>query len=617
MNGRRAVTYNRCSTEEESQRDALAKQVQEAQNCVREHGWELVGCYVEAKSGTTRKGREEYNRLYRDLEGDTFDIVVIKSQDRLMRNTKDWYLFLDRLQKNQKRLFMYLENKFYTPSDALVTGIKAILAEEYSRELSRKINHAHQNRQREGKSFVFTNRMYGLKKTADGSVVIDEREAKMVRMIFRLSAEGYGTHCSARILYEKGYQNRKGNMLSPAVIHNIIRNPIYMGTVVQNRRHYEFESKKTLQNPPSAWVVHAHALPAIVGEALFEEANRRMRERKQGKHETIAAWPNGMAGRYALTGKIECGLCGAPFYRTTRQNRSGKVVEWKCRSYLQNGRTQEGGRREGVQKSRRMRNAGCDNIHLSETKLFASLEQICIMEPKQADGKGAQCLDKQQGEMACLKTDRVVESTLELLEKVFLDGGTAKERERLENTLQETLSRKAFLLEKFLEGIVSDQDYKQKSGEMQEKINKLRQQSRRMEECAPSKDAVRERLNGIRKRLEEGVAVQAMLLQLTGAVEKIRVYPQKLEIIWANREIGEADAQCCSTSNRFAVEAEKEQILERLKRCPATTAKKVADETGMHLSRVQARIRMLKAEGKIRYSARNGRGEWIVTGMQS
>lgn len=272
-----------------------------------------------------------------------------------------------------------------------------------------------------------------------------------------------------------------------------------------------------------------------------------------------------------------------------------------------------------MQKSRRMRNAGCDNIHLSETKLFASLERICIMGPKQADGKGAQCLDKQQGEMACLKTDRVVESTLELLEKVFLDGGTAKERERLENTLQETLSRKAFLLEKFLEGIVSDQDYKQKSGEMQEKINKLRQQSRRMEECAPSKDAVRERLNGIRKRLEEGVAVQAMLLQLTGAVEKIRVYPQKLEIIWANREIGkgEADAQCCSTSNRFSVEAEKEQILERLKRCPATTAKKVADETGMHLSRVQARIRMLKAEGKIRYSARNGRGEWIVIGMQS
>ena len=79
-----------------------------------------------------------------------FDIIVIKSQDRLMRNTKDWYLFLDRMQKNRKQLYIYLEHKFYTPDDALLTGIKAILAEEYSRELSKKINNAHRNRQKEG-----------------------------------------------------------------------------------------------------------------------------------------------------------------------------------------------------------------------------------------------------------------------------------------------------------------------------------------------------------------------------------------------------------------------------------------------------------------------------------
>lgn len=598
------MIYNRCSTEEESQRDALAKQVQESRNCVREHGWELTDSYVEARSGTTRKGRAEYNRLYRDLEGDGFDIIVIKSQDRLMRNTKDWYLFLDRMQKNQKQLFMYLENKFYTPSDALVTGIKAILAEEYSRELSRKINHAHQNRQREGKSFVFTNRTYGLKKTADGSVVIDDREAEMVRMIFRLSADGYGSHCSARILYEKGFRNRSGKMLSPAVIHNIIKNPIYMGTVVQNRKHYEFESKKILPNPPSQWVVHAHALPAIVEEALFEEANRRMRERKQGKSKTMASGSSGMAGRHGLTGKLQCGLCGFPYYRTTRQNRTGKVAEWKCSNYLQNGRTREGKRREGVQKIRRKKDAGCDNIHLSEAKLLASLERVCGMGPEGTDIPGT---DK----------DRVVESTMELLEKVFLDGGTQKERGRLETALQEALSRKAFLLEKFLEGIISDQDYKQKSGEVQEKIEKLQNQKEQMETRTVPEDIIQKRLDGIRKILKEGVAAQAVALQLTETVEKIRVYPQKLEIIWADRGIkrenGEVEAQSCSTSNQFAVEAEKRQILEILQKRPRTTAKDMAKETGMSLSRMHARIRMLKAEGKIRYSAGNGRGEWIVT----
>ena len=88
----RAVIYARCSTEEESQKDALKKQVEEGKASVREMGWTLAGLYVESRSGTTTKGRSEYNRLYEDLTGDKFDVIVIKSQDRLMRNTKDWYL---------------------------------------------------------------------------------------------------------------------------------------------------------------------------------------------------------------------------------------------------------------------------------------------------------------------------------------------------------------------------------------------------------------------------------------------------------------------------------------------------------------------------------------------
>ena len=282
MGQERAVTYNRCSTEEESQKDALVKQVQESKNCVYEQGWKLVDTYVEAKSGTTVKGRSEYNRLYRDLELDKFDIIVIKSQDRLMRNTKDWYLFLDRMQKNRKKLYMYLEGTFYTPDDALSTGIKAILAEEYSRELSKKINHAHRSRQQEGKSFVFTNQMYGLKKLPDKTIVIDEQEAEMIRLIFRLSVNGYGTHSSAEILYKKGYTNRNGKMLTPSLIRNIIRSPIYKGTVVQNKRHYEFESKQTVNNPESEWIVHNAVVPAIVDEQLFEEANRALDDRKRG-----------------------------------------------------------------------------------------------------------------------------------------------------------------------------------------------------------------------------------------------------------------------------------------------------------------------------------------------
>ena len=86
---RRAVFYARCSTEEESQKDALTQQVKEAKACIKDQGWTLVDGYIESKSGTTTKGRTEYTRLYDDLLKDKFDIIVIKSQARLMRNVKD------------------------------------------------------------------------------------------------------------------------------------------------------------------------------------------------------------------------------------------------------------------------------------------------------------------------------------------------------------------------------------------------------------------------------------------------------------------------------------------------------------------------------------------------
>lgn len=89
----RAVFYARVSTEEEKQLNALEKQIQENKDVIRDHGWRLVGEYIdEGKTGTTTKRRNDYKRLLKDMTENKFDIVVCKDQDRLQRNTLDWYL---------------------------------------------------------------------------------------------------------------------------------------------------------------------------------------------------------------------------------------------------------------------------------------------------------------------------------------------------------------------------------------------------------------------------------------------------------------------------------------------------------------------------------------------
>lgn len=612
----RAVIYNRCSTEEESQKDALVKQIQESKNCVFEQGWELVDAYVEAKSGTTVKGRNEYNRLYQDLGSDKFDIIVIKSQDRLMRNTKDWYLFLDRMQKNRKRLFMYLEHKFYTPDDALITGIKAILAEEYSRELSKKINNAHKNRQREGKRFVFTNQTYGYKKLPDKSIAIDEREAEMIRMIFNLSANGYGTHCSAEILYRNGYRNHNGKKLSPSLIRNIIRNPIYKGTIVQNRQHYDFESKQVCKNPPSEWLFHENAVPPIVDDELFEEANRGLDIRKQDGSRG-GKYPKGSSpGKYDLSGKLYCGLCGSPFYRTVRQNKDGKVTEWKCSNYLQNGRKEAQLRRDRVRKVEKEEGTGCDNVHLDEKKLYEALEQLCR---RKYQGLG-------------MRKDDLLRETLAILRKALNGNDISAKKAGLENTLDKINRQKDTLLEKLLEGVISDGDFKLKREELESKKAEIEGELRLMEDNLVQNARLEARIESIREKLEGGVIEQAQIADMVGSISKVGVFPDHMDVYFDSWTLmglpaesvssiirSETDKltviripQACSTSHRPMVEAEKERILSIMAGNPRTTAKAIAEEMGIHLSLVHRRIRELKREGKIRYSSPNGKGKWQI-----
>jgi len=136
----KVVYYGRVSTEEKDQRLALQRQKEELEEYINSQlEWELVGSYIdEGKSGTSEQGRKQYQRLYDDLESDKFDIVVIKDISRLNRDTLNWYLFVDRLLKNEKKLYFYDVKNYDRPDDALLIGVRALIAAQFSRDLSKK-----------------------------------------------------------------------------------------------------------------------------------------------------------------------------------------------------------------------------------------------------------------------------------------------------------------------------------------------------------------------------------------------------------------------------------------------------------------------------------------------
>ena len=451
---RRAVIYCRVSTDEEIQVNALASQVKEAEEAADTKAWVLVDKYIdEGKSGTTTKNRNEYNRLLLDMESDKFDIIVVKSQDRLMRNTREWYVFVDKLVQWKKQLYFYLDGRFYTPDDALITGIKAILSEEYSRDLSKKINNAHRHRQESGSALVLTSKTWGYDKV-NKRVVVNEAEAKIVRLIFGLYVSGMGSRTVAKELYNRGMKSRSGHMFQETTVRNIIRNPLYMGTAVMNRRHYDFNSKKIMPLPEEAWIVHENAVPAIIDEATWKKANRMMDERsvrQQGGNSAIRRGVN--KGRHELSGKIVCGICGSTYWRRGKRNAKGEeTYYWACAGYLQHGRLHNDTNR-GKNKKKTDTDGGCDNIHLNDATLKEALYRLS---------------------KKIFQTDKnnLADEAMNILQQVLLDFGET-DVGKLRSERNKIKAQREKLLEGYLSDVVDAGMYRRKDRELLRELNRI------------------------------------------------------------------------------------------------------------------------------------------------
>lgn len=510
----RAVYYCRVSTDDENQATSIVNQKEESIKAMEDNHWQLVDGYVdEGRSGTTTKKREEYKRLLKDMESDKFDIIVIKSQDRLMRNTKEWYFFIDQLVQNKKRLYFYLERKFYSPDDALITGIKAILAEDYSRSLSKNINYAHRKRQETGSNVVITSKTWGFDKV-NKQVVINEKEAEMVRFIYEMAAQNIGSRTIAKMLQDNGYYNREGNKIAEQTVRRIVRNPLYKGTAVMNMLHKNFETKKTERNRKDQWIYHDHIVPAIVSEELWDTANKLMDARsnvfitEDFKTRMIGSKKNSNP----LTSKIVCGLCGGTFWRSTSVSGKTSKVYWSCKEYVQRGRKTKNDRiPKGKTASKyEVTNAGCDNIHLKEEdldNLIYGLAQKIYTKSK----------------------EDIYAAASAVLKQVLNDTGEIERQEKsLVSELEKLKSGREILLDKYLDHKIEDDIYHMKDIKLKERIAELREAC---QELAAKKNTVSDKEDRV-KELENDVRMitdyDMIVANVKSHIEKIVVYPDSM-----------------------------------------------------------------------------------------
>ena len=507
----RAVYYCRVSTDDENQATSITNQKEESINVIKENHWELIDGYVdEGKSGTTTKKRTEYNRLFKDMETDKFDIIVIKSQDRLMRNTKEWYFFIDKLVQYNKKLYFYLERKFYSPDDALITGIKAILAEDYSRSLSKNINNAHRKRQETGSNVVITSKTWGYDKI-NKTVVINEKEAEMVRFIYEMAVQNHGSRTIAKMLQDYGYYNHDGNKIAEQTVRRIIRNPLYKGTAVMNVFHKNFETKRTERNSQDKWIYHDNIVPAIVSEELWDQANKLMDKRSQKViTEDFKTKITGSKKNITpLTSKIECGLCQNVFWRSTSVTGKTPKVYWNCSEYVQRGRKTKNARSpKGEKKSKyNVADSGCDNIHIKESDMDHLIYELAQ-------------------KIYARSKNNILSVATSILRQIMDDTSELDHQEKvLNDELYKMKSSREILLDKYLEGKIEDDIYSIKDSNLKDQMTKLEDELKMLYNKKSTISDKENRFHDLENELEAIADYDLSVDNMKNHIEKVIVYP--------------------------------------------------------------------------------------------
>lgn len=337
----RVTFYARVSSEKDEQLNSLDNQISYYRDFIKKNAnWEFVDGYIdEGLSGISTKKRENFNNMISDAKAGLFDLVITKEITRFARNTLDSIKYTRDLISYGVGVFFQNDNINTLDEDSeLRLTLMSGIAQDELRKLSSRIRFGHQEAIK--KNVVLGNsRIFGYRKE-NKRLVIDEKEAEMVRELFTLYAtDKYSMKQIEDIFWDKGYRNNNGKKICHSTMSNTISNPKYKGYYVGNKvKIVDMFTKKQEFLPPEQWVMFkdetGEIVPAIVSEELWEQANavlkRRSRDVKNRQNQ--CNHPN------LLTGKMYCTHCGKLYYRKDSKDRKGNVLSrWICSGKINNG----------------------------------------------------------------------------------------------------------------------------------------------------------------------------------------------------------------------------------------------------------------------------------------
>lgn len=317
----RAVLYARVSSDDTKQDGRNLKgQITLCREYAQGKGYQIVAELSEDDRGAS--GAEidlpELTRIRDMAAAGEFDVLVVREIDRLSRNLAKQLIIEQELDRAGVQIEYALVNYEDTPEGRLSKHVRAVIAEYEREKISERTKRGRIQKVKSGAT-VTARAPYGYRLVNEDnrqSFEVVEAEAEIVRLIFqwfvygsevgqvmsfyniavRLSEMRIPTTWDKRANRHK--KSKFGQWL-PSTIKGILANETYIGRWHFGKKKRTKEGK-VIKVPRDRWVTVA--VPAIIDEALFDQAQQNLKESRRRslgnkRHD------------YLLSGLCNCGAC--------------------------------------------------------------------------------------------------------------------------------------------------------------------------------------------------------------------------------------------------------------------------------------------------------------------
>ncbi|MGC5198083.1 recombinase family protein [Aphanothece microscopica] len=326
----RCAIYARFSSDAQSEQ-SIEDQVRICRARAEREGWQVVEVYADyAISGATA-GRPRFQQMVSEARAGRFDVVLAEALDRLSRDQEHIAGFHKQMTFAQVRVVTVVDGDI----NELHVGLKGTMSALFLKDLAQKTHRGLEGRVRAGGSgggLCFGYRVRrGLRPDGipiTGELEIEPDEAAIVRRVFAAYTAGQSPRSIAKGLNAEGVPGPRSGQWTASLLlggaereTGVLRNRLYIGERIWNRQHFVKDPSTGRRvarlNPRDAWVVTAVPHLAILDEAVFEAAQRRLEAAR--RIVSAASAPNRGSAlaaarrpRWPLAGLVRCGLCNAP-----------------------------------------------------------------------------------------------------------------------------------------------------------------------------------------------------------------------------------------------------------------------------------------------------------------